>query len=138
MEDGRAGVGGGQRRERTDDLRRGVLEHLLVLGAEKARCPLEVLGVGQGLDEGEVVELDRVGLDIEAALLEFVAGAQIDHRADAELAQDGQIGLGQLAQAVGPEQHPPAGALTVDGGVAAEVTEVDGPLELDDADRPVT
>ena len=32
------------------------LEHLLVLGAEEARAALELLGVGQLLDEGEVVE----------------------------------------------------------------------------------
>ncbi len=85
------------------------------------------------------MELDRVGVDVEAALLELMAGAEIDHGADAELAQDVQIGLGQLAQAVGPEQHPPAGAQAVHRGVAAEVTEVHRPFELDDpVDRHLT
>ena len=91
--------------------------------------PLEVLRIGQGLDEGEVVEGHRVRLHVEAALLHLVARAQVDHRADPELAHDRQVGLGQLAEAVGPEQDPPPGALPVPGGVAAEVAEVDRPFE---------
>ena len=133
MEHGGAGVGGGQGGQGPDDLGRGVVEHLGVLGAEEAGRPREVLRVGEGLDEGEVVEGHRVRLHVEAALLDLVARAQVDHRADAELAHDGQVGLGQLAQPVGPEEDPPAGALPVLGGVPAEVAEVHRPFERDQA-----
>ena len=50
-------------------------------------------------------------------------------------AHDVQICFGQLAQAVGPEQHAPTGPLAVDRGVATQVTEVDRTLEVDDAVR---
>ena len=92
---------------------------------------VEVLGIGQLVDEGEVVERHRVGLDVEAAPLQLGAGAQVDDRPDAELAQHGEVGLGQLAQAVGPEERAPARPRAVAGLVAAQVAEVDRALQRD-------
>ena len=139
MEHGGAGVGRGQGGQGPDDLGRGVVEHVGVLGAEEAGSPREVLRIGEGLDEREVVEGHRVRLHVEAALLDLLARAQVDHRADPELAHHGQVRPGQLAQPVGPEEDPPPRAQPVLGEVPAEVAEVHRPLERDQAfDRHAT
>ena len=137
MEHGGQRVGRGQDLQDRDDLRAGVAQDLLVLGAEQPGPPVELLGVGELLDEGEVVERDGVRVDVEAAAFELGRRAQVDHGADPERAQDGQVTLGQLAQPVGAEQDAPAGALPVLGGVAAQVAEVHRALQGDEPLRRV-
>ena len=109
----------------------GVADDLQVLRAEQARSTVEVLRIGELVDEGEVVERHRVGLDVEPAALELGSGAQVDHRPDAETAQHGEVGLGQLAQTVGPEERAPACPRAVAGHVAAQIAEIDRALQRD-------
>ena len=103
-----------------------------------ARPPVELLGVGQLLDEGEVVEGDRVGLDVEAAPLELVARAQVDDRADAER-RAGPPGRPRSARTGRrPGTGPASASAARRRGVAAEVAEVHRTLERDcrSASRP--
>ena len=99
--------------------------------AEQAGPAVEVLRVGKLVDEGEVVECHGVRLDVEAATLELGAGTQVDHRADADLAQHREVGLGQLAQAIGPEEGAPTRVRAVTGLVATKIAKVDRALQRD-------
>ena len=107
MEHGGQRVGRGEDLQRGEDLPSGVAHDLQVLRPEQAGPAVEVLGVGQLVDEGEVVEGDGVGLDVELAPLEFGTRAQVDDRPDVEPAQHGQVGLGQLAQPISAEERAP-------------------------------
>ena len=71
VEDGGQRVRVGEDLECSQDLAAGVAEHLLVLRAEQAGPAVELLRVGQLLDEGEVVEGHRVRVDVEAAALQL-------------------------------------------------------------------
>lgn len=83
-----------------------------------------------------MVVVDRVGLEGEPpVLLDLVRGAQVDHGLEAERLQPGDIGLGDPVDAVGPVQRLPLRHVTIGRGVAAEVTEVERPLELDVSHR---
>ena len=90
------------------------VEHLEVLVEQESVGGLVVGGclgrVPDDVDQGQVVVADGMGVDREAApLLELIAGAQVDHGAEAESAHDGQVGVGEAVQAVGAEERAPAG-----------------------------
>ena len=115
----------------TEDLVSGQVDHLEVLRAQETRLALELHGVGEPADQGMVMKGDWVGVDVEPAALQLLARAQVDHRADAQRAHHVQVLLGQVPEAIGPEQDPPAGLHAAGRPVPAEVPEVDRPLERD-------
>ena len=109
VEDRRQGVGTGQHLEGRTDLGPGVVQHLEVLRLEQVGPAVELLGIGDRLDEGDVVVLHRMSHHVELSALQLVGGPQVDDGTDAQIAQHGEVALGQLAQAVGPEERAPAG-----------------------------
>ena len=84
----------------------------------------------------QVVVVDRKRVDREPApLLDLAEGAQIDHRAQSQCRQPGQVGPVDPVDAVGSIQHLPAGGATVGGAIAAQVPHVEERLEGDMASR---
>ena len=78
--------------------------------------------------------VDRVVVERERApFADLVGPAQVDHRAQPELADHLEIGTGEAVQAVGAVQRPPPGGATVGGGISTKVTEVVHRLEHDEA-----
>ena len=65
----------------------------------------------------------------------FVGGPEIDDRDQVELGQGAPVGFAQAAEAVRPEQSPPCHSPTPGGRVTTEVTEIDGPVELEGSGR---
>ena len=65
----------------------------------------------------------------------FVGRPEIDDRGQAELGQGAPVGFAQVAEAVRPEQPSPRHSPTPGDRVAAEVTEIDGPVELEGSGR---
>ena len=55
------------------------------------------------------------------------------HHPQAQPGEQAQIGVGQLRQGVGTEHHPPAHPAPAQTAVAAEIPEVEGALEGDEA-----
>ena len=84
-----------------------------------------------------VVVLDGVGLEGEATVFsDLVRGAEVDDGAQTEGLELEDVGFGDPVDAVGPVQRVPPGGAAVGRGVSAQVTEVEGSLELDVANRP--
>ena len=136
VEDGRQGVGVGEHPERGGETRCAFGEHRRVRPVEELRGG-QVLGAGQfpipgRVDDGQVVERDRVGLEREAtALVDLARPPQVDDRLQGDRTQRLEIIGRQPAEPVGSEQRPPTQRTAVLGRVPAEVAEVEDAVEVD-------
>jgi hypothetical protein len=61
----------------------------------------------------------------------FLGAAEIERAAQAEAAQDLDIGIGDVAEMVGAKDPPPAYRAAGSAGIAAEVTEIAGAGEIE-------
>ena len=112
MEHGGQGTGAGEDPERLGDPVLGAGDHVDVLAEQERRGRFVGGGrlgrVPDDVHQRQVVVANRVGVDREAASLDqLVLGAQVDHGAQPEAAQELEVGLGQPVQAIGPEQGAP-------------------------------
>ena len=60
--------------------------------------------------------------------LHFVLGAQVNDQSQAFIVQAGDLGRGDAVQAVRTQKAPPSGGAAGRGGVAAQITDVEGAL----------
>jgi hypothetical protein len=75
---------------------------------------------------------ERFGRD-PTMIGEFTPGAQIHDGADSERRDSGEVHPFDSVDAIGPVDQPPPDGGTLAGGVTAEVTKVERPLERDPA-----
>ena len=124
----------------------GLREPLRALAKHVVVGPFEeqhrVVGVGTievlpgAVDHRHMVEGHRVlGVGEGAPLLQFGVAAQVDHRAQAQFADDFQVGSGQAIEPIGSEEGAPASGAAVVGGVATHVAKVVHRVEHDEPAR---
>jgi hypothetical protein len=107
-------------------------------GAEFTPLP-RVVGAGDQLVDGLQVaaadrqagELDPVGQPVVATEQDLARGPEVDHGAQPEPVEPFDVGAGQLAERVAPEQPPAHHLRSVSAAVAADVPHVHRAVEGD-------
>ena len=65
-----------------------------------------------------------IGHGESSTVTNFVVGPQVDHGSDSEPDDRARVRRGQAVEPIGAKQGTPAGATTIDGGIATEIPKI--------------